>query len=239
MARFFVELDLEVNQELELPIEVVRHINVLRIRLTDTITLFNNDGCDYTAQLLVLEKRQIICKIINKIPIDIQGSQVKIHLLMAMIANDKFDLVLQKSVELGVDEFTPLITQNTQRINKEKFSSKQEHWHRIIISASEQCGRAKLMKLNTPQEFKHIIKENISGTKFILSPHHSGKLNQYKDITSNTTLIIGPEGGLTTEEVELANKNDYHSILLGNRILRAETAAIATISILQYQIGDF
>lgn len=238
MSRFFVQLNLEVNQELELPIEVVRHINVLRIRLTDTIVLFNNSGYDYTAQLLVLEKRQIICKVINKALVDTE-STTKIHLIMAMIANDKFDLVVQKSVELGVSELTPLISKNTQRINKDKFASKLEHWQKVIISASEQCGRATLMKLSEPKEFNSIIKENITGLKFILSPHHSGKFNQFKDIISNATLIIGPEGGLTTEEVELANTKEYHSIIIGNRILRAETAAIAAISVLQYQIGNF
>lgn len=238
MARFFVELDLEVNQELELPIEVVRHINVLRIRPTDLITLFNGDGYNYEVKFITLEKRQIICHVINKTLVS-NESNTSIHLLMSIIANDKFDMIIQKSVELGVYEFTPLITQNTQRLSKEKLTNKIEHWQKIIISSSEQCGRTKLMQLNMPQEFNQIISQSFTGNKFLLSPHHAGTFNQHKESCSDITLMIGPEGGFTHDEVNVANQNGFNSILMGQRILRAETAAIAALGIIQYQFGDF
>lgn len=238
MSRFFVELSLELNQKLELPIEVVRHINVLRIRITDTIILFNNSGYDYTAKLNLIEKRQALCTIINVTQITNESS-IKSHLLMSMIVNDKFDLVIQKSVELGVTEFTPIITQNTQRLNKEKLANKFEHWQKIIISASEQCGRSILMKLNQPEIFSTVIKQPFDGIKLILSPHHAGQLPDTTNQISNVNIIIGPEGGLTQDEIICANSNGFNSIALGNRILRAETAALTAISLIQYKYGDF
>lgn len=239
MARFFVELEMVVGHSYELPSDVVRHINVLRLKSSDEIILFNGDGSDYQARFLNLEKRSASVEIIAATLLD-NEAPLRICLLMALIANDKFDWVLQKAVELGVHEIIPLYCQNTQRFKGERLESRINHWQKIIISASEQSGRACLMKLHEPQDFAAgLALVDTSDKKYILSPHHAGNISAEEDTPETIALVIGPEGGLTTQEIAVANQNGFQSVLLGKRILRAETAAIAGISVLQTSFGDF
>lgn len=239
MARFFVEMNLAVGETYDLPADVVRHINVLRLRVSDEIKLFNGDGHDYVAKFVLLEKRQIQVVILSALPV-VNESPLRIHLLVALIANDKFDWVLQKAVELGVSQITPIYSQNTQRFKGERLESRLLHWQKIIIAASEQSGRATLVELQPPQELVAAMKSTISSTqKYILSPHHAGEFAAIDQSLESVALLIGPEGGFTESEVELANKAGFQSVMLGKRILRAETAALAGICVLQSRFGDF
>jgi 16S rRNA (uracil1498-N3)-methyltransferase len=240
MARFFINTSLTLDSEYELPAEVVRHILVLRIRPSDPITLFNGNGNDYRATFIKLEKRCAQVKIIAQHPADTE-SELKITLLMSIIANDKLDMVIQKAVELGCSKFIPVYSKNTQRFNQDKVLQKLEHWRNIIISASEQCGRAKLMELTTPVEFNEaVISCSNIRLKYILSPQHLGVVEVKQDANvTEVVALIGPEGGFANEEVSLALDNQFQAINLGTRILRAETAAISAISSLQAIYGDF
>lgn len=237
MPRFYVDLPFVVDNEINLPDEVVRHINVLRLRLSDQISLFNGDGHDYIAEFIVLERRKISLRIISSKLVQ-NESKLDLILLMSIIASDKFDLVVQKAVELGVTKLIPVYAQNTQRFKSDKLASRMEHWSRIIISASEQSGRAILMELFEPLEFDQAIKNNSSPVKLILSPHHAGNLD-VSDVLDSATLLVGPEGGFSSAEVELANQYGFESWQLGFRILRAETAAVAGVTLLQAYFGDF
>lgn len=239
MARFFVNNTLHVGQEIELPNEVVRHISVLRIRITDNVILFNGDGSDYLVTFIKLDKRCAIVRVLEQLVIN-NESDLKITLMLAIIANDKMDLVIQKAVELGVTQISPIYCQNTQRFKTERLANRIEHWQNIIIAASEQSGRAILTKLDAPITFNDSIQNCSSSHKYILSPHHAGRF-QAKNTQANndTCILIGPEGGFTPIEVHSANNNGFNSVLLGQRILRAETAAIAAISVLQSNYGDF
>lgn len=241
MPRFYVDIELIVGEAYNLPDDVVRHINVLRLRASENIELFNGDGHSYTAKFITLEKRLVTVEILNKQLLETE-SPVKIILLMALIANDKFDLVVQKAVELGVSEIVPIITQNTQRnFSNDKISKKLEHWQKVIISASEQSFRNVLMKINEPVDFKDAIKNVSKRThKYILSPHHDNKSTINENVVSlEIVLCVGPEGGFVSEEVSFAVDNGFTTALLGKRIMRAETAAISGISMLQIKYGDF
>lgn len=241
MPRFYVDIELIVGNTYNLPDDVVRHINVLRLRARENIELFNGGGHSYLAKFINLEKRAISVEILSQQLLETE-SPVKIILLMALIANDKFDLVVQKAVELGVSEIVPIITQNTQRnFSNDKVSKKLEHWQKIIISASEQSFRNVLMKINDPVDFKDAVK-SVSKImhKYILSPHHDNKSNINENIgSSEIVLCVGPEGGFVSEEVSFAIDNEFTTALLGKRIMRAETAAISGISMLQIKYGDF
>lgn len=237
MPRFYVNLALDTHSELDLPEEVVRHIHVLRLRVTDTITLFNGGGYDYVAKFVTFERRTISIKIIDTKLVE-NESKLDLTLLMSIIASDKFDLVVQKSVELGVKRLIPIYAQNTQRFKADKLASRMEHWRKIILASSEQSGRASLMELLEPLEFAQAIKNNSATLKLILSPHHAGNLAIF-DLSDSATLLVGPEGGFNSAEVESANQAGFASWRLGTRILRAETAALAGVSLLQAQLGDF
>lgn len=229
-------MPLVANTEVELPLEVVRHLNVLRIRTNESITLFNNTGYDYQAQVISLEKRAAKVAIHEELAVT-NESNIAITLYMALIANDKFDLVVQKAVELGVNKLVPVFCQNTQRFSLDKVAAKLEHWRKIVVAASEQCGRAILMTVEAPLKYNAAIANDTSALKYILSPHHAGELKVVD--CKSLALVIGPEGGLIQEEVVFANQHGFSSVLLGARILRAETAAIGAIAAMQYQYGDF
>jgi 16S rRNA (uracil1498-N3)-methyltransferase len=241
LPRFYVDIELIVGNTYNLPDDVVRHINVLRLRASENIELFNGDGHSYLAKFITLEKRLVTVEILSKQLLETE-SPVKIILLMALIANDKFDLVVQKAVELGVNEIVPIITQNTQRnFSNDKVSKKLEHWQKIIISASEQSFRNVLMEISEPVDFKDAVK-NVSKIthKYILSPHHDNESTINDRVcSSEVVLCVGPEGGFVSEEVSFAVDNGVTTLLLGKRIMRAETAAISGISMLQIKYGDF
>ncbi len=236
MARFYFNYPLNIGDKVDLSEDVVRHINVLRLRSNEPITLFNGNGNNYLANFIVFEKRKIIVEIVESVA---ANNESNLHLVLAMsiIANDKFDLVLQKAVELGVTEFIPVFTHNTQRFNSDKLNSKIEHWQKIIIAASEQSGRCTLMKLAKPLDFSSFISQCNTEVKLILSPHHTG--NIFQQTIKSLTLLIGPEGGLTLSEVnEATNIFGFNSLCLGKRILRAETAAIVAVGLSQSYFGD-
>lgn len=224
------------DAEVELPAEVVRHINVLRIRLHEPIILFNNTGYDYHAQLCSLDKRSAVVKI-NAVQEVANESNLNLTLYMAIIANDKFDLVVQKAVELGVTKLVPIFCQNTQRFSADKLATKLEHWRKIIIASCEQSGRAVLMQVEPPLKYSDAIANDSSELKYILSPHHAGEFKSME--CKSLSVVVGPEGGLTHDEVVFANECGFNTVILATRILRAETAAISAIGVVQYQYGDF
>ena len=230
---------LNLGLDIELPLEVVRHINVLRLRVSDEIALFNGDGHNYRAKFIHLEKRSALVSVIDKQLVD-NESHLKITLLMSLIANDKFDLVVQKAVELGVTNLIPIFTQNTQRnFSAEKVVTKLEHWQKIIVSATEQSHRARVMEIQNPLEFTQALGLVAGITpKYILSPHHASQLADAGAAVIELVLCVGPEGGFTEYEINHAVENGFSTILLGNRIMRAETAALSGISVLQAKFGD-
>lgn len=239
MPRFFTNVCLQAGEQLSLPIEVVRHMVVLRLRVGEEVRLFNNDGCDYLARILDLHKREARVEITGKIDVQSESNFV-ITLMISLIANDKFELVIQKAVELGVQKIIPIITEKTQRVKIDRYAGKLEHWQKIIISASEQCGRAKLASISEIKSMDEALSENKSDINFILSPRHIAiENNLVFDKPYSASLVIGPEGGFTEEEIQLANQAGFLSLNLGTRILRAETAAITAISLLHCRFGDF
>jgi 16S rRNA (uracil1498-N3)-methyltransferase len=238
MPRFYVDTLLNVGDEVSLPPDVVRHITVLRLKLQQEVTLFNNDGHDYHAKIVELGRREASVVINNKVKNQTEANLI-ITLMISLISNDKLELVIQKAVELGVQRIIPVITEKTQRIKAEREASKLEHWRKIIIAASEQCGRAKLATVSEIKEFATVIDEDKSEINYILSPHHAASKLAKVNNPQSISLLIGPEGGFTESEIRLANEAGFHNLNLGKRILRAETAAIAGISFLHCNFGDF
>ncbi len=238
MPRFYVDTLLNVGDKVSLPSDVVRHIIVLRLKLEQEIILFNNDGHDYHAKIVELGRREALVVVTNKVKNQTEANFI-ITLMISLISNDKLELVIQKAVELGVQRIIPVITEKTQRIKAEREASKLEHWRKIIIAASEQCGRAKLATVSEIKEFATVIDEDKSEINYILSPHHAASKLAKVNNPQSISLLIGPEGGFTESEIRLANEAGFHNLNLGKRILRAETAAIAGISFLHCNFGDF
>ncbi|MFN7093957.1 MAG: 16S rRNA (uracil(1498)-N(3))-methyltransferase [Burkholderiales bacterium] len=238
MPRFYVNLELAIAQEVTLPLAVVRHINVLRLRVGEEIILFNGDGYSYTAHLITATKRASAAYVHTKLAVA-DSATVEIKLAICLIANDKIDLALQKAVELGVAEIIPVISERTQRLSPDKVLKRSEHWQNIIISSCEQCGRNVLPKLKQPLSLKQLLHDYQNDElKVILTPHDN---SQALPSTTPTSLLVlvGPEGGFTPTEVKLALATGYQPLQLGNRIMRAETAVIAGITVMQTLYGNF
>ncbi|MDM7859507.1 16S rRNA (uracil(1498)-N(3))-methyltransferase [Alteromonas sp. ASW11-36] len=239
IPRFYIAITLAADCEIELPKEVAHYIaNVLRLSAEAPIVLFNGDGNEYSATLTSVSKRQAQAYIDAKLSIDVQ-SNLRIHLGQAVSKGERMDWVLQKATELGVSEITPVITQRCAvKLSPERWQKKSEQWQKIIQSACEQCGRNTLPTLHAPVSTAEWLKAQTSATRIIFDPSEELRMANLTLPNSEVRVFVGPEGGLTEQEVYSAKQIGYLGLSLGPRILRTETAALATISALQAMHGD-
>ena len=231
MPRFYINLPLQPGETIELPIDVVRHILVLRHKINDEIVLFNGDGNGYSSQIVEISRKSVIAKITSQIS-NKQKSSLNINLLLCIIANDKMDLAIQKAVETGVSEITPVISERSQKLHTDKIAKRMEHWQKIIISSCEQCGNNIIPKLNLPIRFDEIIP--IDGINLILStsPNKAIELNTQ---SQQIQLLVGPEGGFAQKE----QIDGFMPLMLGELIFRSETAVIAGLCYIQLKYGNW
>ena len=149
------------------------------------------------------------------------------------------DYIIQKSVELGVKKITPILTERTEmKLDNSRKMKKYQHWQQIIINACEQCGRSWLPALEPIIDFQSLFVQ-LSTFTIILHPQKSVPLAQLKLPTKPVALLIGPEGGFSESELEIAKQQGVYSASLGPRILRTETAGLAAIASMQTLWGDF
>jgi 16S rRNA (uracil1498-N3)-methyltransferase len=236
MRRFYAPKKSFHNDGIKLDVDETRHIrNVLRLSVGVQIQVFDGLGNEFLCEIESIEKKQTLLKIIKKILPVSPESDLDLSMAVSILKGDKFDLVIQKSVELGVSKFIPIITKRCD-VKLRNADKKIERWQKIIIEASKQCGRSKSMQIVEPVEFEHFI-ENMKDTTILFSERNGEKFSVIKP-NKKLTAVIGSEGGWEDSEIEFAKKNGVQIITLGGRILRAETAAISIASILQYQFGD-
>ena len=252
MARFYLNAPLSVGQTIDLPPDIIRHLQVLRIREHEVIQLFNGNGSEYEATLSNLNKKQAAALVIKKNEQWSQTSQNKISLAIGLIANDKMDLVIQKATELGVKEIIPLYSKYAQRISSERLNKRMEHWQSIIISSCMQCGQNYIPTICMPILYEELLNDTGKyNLKLILSPREVDAANPQKrheqevgldwDVTksldiTHALLMVGAEGGWSNLEVTEAIKQGFIPVKLGELILRAETAVIAGISLLNVKL---
>ena len=242
--RIFQDSDFNLNETVKLSDDAFGHIvRVLRLTLGDVITLFNGkEASQYTAELVEVKKKTASVKIISQETV-INESPLHIHLGQGISRGDRMDFTLQKSVELGVSKITPLFTERCGvKLSKERLAKKQEQWQKIVISACEQSGRCFVPEVAEPISLQAWMAQETQAIKLNLHPkaQHSimtlpMELTQNK---SKVRLLIGPEGGLTDEEITQVSQENFHDILLGPRVLRTETAALTAITALQCRFGD-
>lgn len=242
MPRFYVNVPLNPGQEIQLPDDVVRHIHVIRLRAQDQVVLFNGDGNEYPATVIEINKKSILARI-NNIVTNIFKQKITINLLLCVIANDKMDIAIQKAVELGVTTITPILSERSQPLNHERAIKRLEHWKKIIISSAEQCGNNILPNLENPIHLKNIALQNPDGVKLVLCPEiPEVASNKESPIDSNLLsihLLVGPEGGLSQQEINWVTQNNFVPVQLGNLVLRTETAVIAGLSYVQLKYGNW
>ncbi len=237
-ARFYIAEKLTLEQECPLPPTLHRHaINVLRLKQGDELILFNGKGGEYLCQLIQVEKRRssVLIQEFNNID---RESSLKITLCPSLIKPDKMDFCLQKSVELGVSSIQPLITDRTiVRIRAAQLAKKIQRWQSIIIAACEQSGRTAIPRIHAPLLLDQYLSQANQSKYLMMLPEANAKLSNTL-LTENIALLVGPEGGFTARETQLCLDAHVEAIQFGSRILRAETAAIAGLSLLQAFSGN-
>ena len=249
MPKFFVKRNQIKDNIVTITGKDVNHIkNVLRLNINDNIQICNIDTLEnYTCEITKLDYSNIECNIINKINSETEPN-THVTVFQGLPKADKMELIIQKSVELGVYEITPVKMERcVVKLDEKTKLKKVERWQKISETAAKQAGRDIIPKINLPINIKNICKligeydivllayekEEKNTLKEELQKY---KINQNKNL--NIGIIIGPEGGLEENEVEELVKYGAIPITLGKRILRTETVAFTLISIIMYELDD-
>lgn len=206
---------------------------VLRLKKDECVFVLDNTGYEYVIELLEIHPKKVIGKIYSK-KVNENESPVQLNLYTALIMKEKYELILQKCTEIGVNEFVPLITQRTQ-FNAQSVLSKKDRWEKILKEASEQSERGRIPSLNLPMKFKDALDQAIKHNQVLIAIERTPTTQPLNSLIAQSptiSLFIGPEGGFTPEEVEYARSKGATPISLGPRILRAETAAISAASLI-------
>ena len=252
LTRVFVEGELQSGSVVELPRETGAHLaKVLRARSGDEIVLFNGDGREFTGAVEKVQGSRVSASIGAARIID-RESPFRLTLVQCVPRGDRMDFIVQKATELGVVRIIPVLSRRSVvRLDENQAASKQAHWRSVAVSACEQCGRNRLPSVTAPQPLLNYLgalgrPAGDEGLRLVLEPEparRTGHAARSMDITSlqamsRAEIAIGPEGGFAPEELEAFDLSAFSRVALGPRVLRTETAAIASVVILQTRFGD-
>jgi 16S rRNA (uracil1498-N3)-methyltransferase len=246
MPRFFVGAPLLGGDLLVLPDDVMRHVQVLRLQPGDSIALFNGEGGEFSAELVEVERRSVRVKVGEFRSIDVEPPY-RVTLAQGVAGGDKMDWLIEKAVELGASAFVPLTTaRSVVRLSGERAMRRQAHWQGIVRASCEQCGRNRVPDVAPAVDLTSWL-ANLPTTpdddelRLLLSPRASIEFSALPTVPPQgpVTILIGPEGGLSTEEEGLALSHGFSGIGLGPRVLRTETAGIAILAALAARWGGW
>jgi 16S rRNA (uracil1498-N3)-methyltransferase len=241
VIRAYVDLPLAPGARVTLPDAAGAHlVRVLRLREGDACVLFNGDGRDYDARLVEAGKRGAVAEVAASRAVD-NESPLRIVLLQGIARGEKMDLILQKATELGVDRIVPVDAERTEvRLDGERLRKRVAHWHSVVASACEQCGRARLPTLDEPVAIASAAEAAIGAPlRLTLDPRGAHRLPALSLAASTTVAVaIGPEGGWSPRDRAVLEAAGFEGLRLGPRILRTETAGLAAIAALQSLYGD-
>lgn len=224
--RFFIDADLASVSALMLSRDEQHHAHVVRVRDGEEVEVFNGRGASFVAKYSSTGGLQLMA------PAPDREAREALHLAMAIINLDKFDIVLQKATELGVRSITPLITERVE-IRRERYLGKAERWRKIVFEAVKQSGRSAIPAVEEPAPFEEVVKRE--GLKIVFDADSEPATGQPGN---PATLFIGPEGGWSENELLLARTHGCAFERLGARRLRAETAAIVATALVSARYGD-
>jgi 16S rRNA (uracil1498-N3)-methyltransferase len=245
--RFFVDLPLAAHATLALPDAVARHVQVLRLQAGDAIALFNGTGGEWRATLTEIGKRHATAQVGDFDPREAE-TPYRIVLAQGIAGGDKMDWLLEKAVELGVTEIQPLLTERAVvRLAGERADKRVAHWRALAEAACEQCGRNRVPTVAPIVNFRQWLGALSSSPRdrVLLSPRAETRLTDWATSrraaigTGGILLLVGPEGGLAEAEERDAEQAGFTPVLLGPRILRTETAGLATLAALHAALGEF
>lgn len=251
IPRLYLDQSIIPGQSLQLTADRAHYLlKVLRLEPGRPLVLFNGDGRDYACKVQATHKKTLDVWVESATE-RASESPLTLHLAQVISKGERMEFTLQKAVELGVTEITPLFSERSDvKLSKERLVKKHQHWQQILHSAAEQSGRARTVPLNPAMALPDFLQELTSkasavdthspgyGLRFILSPTGDHPSLSALESCRNALLLVGPEGGFAQEEVAAAEQYGFQGLTLGPRILRTETAALVALSILQHRFGD-
>lgn len=238
VSRFYCNQPL-ASGELGLDGDLAHYISrVLRLGAGAPVQLFNGSGQEWPGTVLEAGKRQVRLRLDQ--PLDGQPeSPLHTHLGQVMSRGERMDWAIQKAVELGVNEITPLLSERCEvKLQGERADKRQSHWQQVAISACEQCGRSRVPVVHAPQPLEAWLDGLAAELKLVL--HHRTEQSLISlDKPASLALLIGPEGGLSSGEIAQAETRGFIAASFGPRVLRTETAPVVALSVCQHLWGDF
>ncbi|GLP95578.1 16S rRNA (uracil(1498)-N(3))-methyltransferase [Paraferrimonas sedimenticola] len=239
VPRIYHSAPITPNTPFDLDAEAAGHVaRVLRMSPGQSLELFNGDGNNYSAEILQTSKKSVQVQANTGVAAD-NESPLNLHLGQVISRGDRMDFTLQKSVELGVSTITPLFSERCGvKLSGERLQKRIGQWQKIVIAACEQSGRATVPEVRAAMNLEDWCAEPSQALKLNLHPRAEHGINQLALPNERVRLLIGPEGGLSSAEIQLTQTHDFTDILIGPRVLRTETAALTVISALQLRFGD-
>jgi len=245
LRRFFVEEIREGKGALILGGTEANHIRtVLRMAPGDRLVLTDSKGARYQAVIVSVDRREVMVNLERPLPSP-PPSPVEITLCQALLRSHSMDLIIQKTSELGVDRILPFVSERTiVKPDRGAFVNRLKHWREIALSATKQSGRLKPADIGPLSTFSELMDLWRGEEIMKIALWEDESFQNLKSLLRSTRSLrkaigmIGPEGGFSNEEIEKARKAGFVSASLGHRILRAETAAVTLVALLQYEWGD-
>jgi len=246
IPRIYQPLPLTSGQTIELDAQATVHLTrVLRLRVGDALVLFNgeenSDGEDgeFTARVSAVGRRSAIIEI-GEFVACTQESPLELVLLQGVSRGERMDYTVQKAVELGVSRIVPVLSERTVvNLKGDRQEKRRTHWQGVVNSACEQSGRNRVPTVAAVTPFTAAITGATEGLKLVLHHRAGTDLAALPVPRGAVSLLVGPEGGLSVQEIAAAKASGFVPLQLGPRVLRTETAALAAISVLQWHWGDF
>src|SRR5918996_141197 len=244
MARFFVpKQNIRHNQATVLSEELGHLRRVLRLGPGDHVTIFDDTGWEHEAVIRSLGADCGNLEILRSYEAN-RESSLSLVLALGLTKGGKMDFVVEKATELGGQTLVPIFTQYTvSKFDEKKVSKRTERWQKIALSATKQCGRTRIPVINPPCEFRELIEQPWVETLKLFfweteARQTLERVRETADDVRSVLIVIGPEGGFTDAEAATAEEHGFCTVQLGRRILRAETAAVAAIALVQFLWGD-
>jgi 16S rRNA (uracil1498-N3)-methyltransferase len=239
--RIFCSPPLVAGTRIDLPHGAAHHVlRVLRLQLGAALMLFDGEGGEYRAELVQASARAVAVHVIEHHDIE-RESPLTVTLVQGLAAADRMDYVVQKAVELGAAAIVPVIaTRSVARLEGARAARRVEHWRQIVIAACEQSGRNRLPRVHAPCALAAWLRASSPAElRVLLLPDAEGSLADLAQPAGTIELLVGPEGGFTTEESAAARAAGFRPVRLGTRVLRTETAGAAMLAAMQALWGDW
>ena len=244
MHRFFVNPSQINGDTIVITGDDVNHISrVLRLKCGDEIEVCDKNKTDCLCKILEISKTEVILDIAEKYANN-NESDIDVTLFQGIPKGDKMDDIVKKCVELGVKKIVPVSMKRTVVKVKSPYP-KTERWKRIMLEASKQCKRGIIPEISEPVSFDEMLEMLSLKESLNILPYENEDTVSLKTVLKenssfkNINIIIGPEGGFDDDEVKSARQNNIHTVTLGPRIMRCETAPIAAVSAVMYELGDW